>query len=170
MLERTLTSFADRMKELHPNMNYGGCAVFAVHMAKRLEKVVPTRIKLFSWDKWDLDVIRPTLSNPLDIDEWAKHVECFCHLVVEFDHNGQTYHYDTDGLRLATTSWRGDYLADGHFTIEEVSSFTAAQNLWNSMFDRAQIPAVKRRVKNLFARQIYTNQLTKYQRKQKLTY
>lgn len=167
MLEQTLIHFAERMNKAHPMMNYGGCAVFAVHMAKRLQHVVPTRIKLFSWDKHDLNAIRAKLNDPLDIDQWYPHVHSFSHVIVEFDLNDKTYHYDSEGLREAQDSWCGNELSDGEFTVEEMSSFAGAPNQWNTTFNRARIPQVKRQIKNLFARQIYANQLTKYQQAKK---
>jgi len=165
---QSLNNFAIRMSAHYPNMNRGGCAVFAVHVAKRLQSIVPVKIKVCNYDYLDLDEIRAQLDNPLNINRWYSRNVDFVHLVVEFEYQGQLYHYDTDGVRLAEEFWEGDKdfpFATGSFTIEEVTSFTASRFSWNTTFDRKHIPSIKRKVQNLFSRHLYHDVMYKYQLK-----
>lgn len=167
MLAQSLSNFAKTMHKVHPRMNNGGCGIFAVHMAKRLQHIVPTRIKLIDYSHHNLDEIRAELDNPLDIRQWHNHGINFVHLIVEFDYKDHTYHFDTNGLNFAndkeSPNYKGYGLASGSFTIEEVSHFVAAPYSWNDWFNRREIPAVKRRVKNFFTRHIHQERPYNYQ-------
>ncbi len=157
MLRQSLTNFATKMDHEFPLMNRGGCAVFAAHIAKRLQHIVPTRIKLCDYEHSDLDQIRPLLSDPLHYRSWRHSGIHYVHLIVEFDYDGQTYHYDSEGLRLAQPKWEGYPICDGSFTVDEVASFAANRDAWNSTFNRSRIPVLKRRIKTLFARNLNHN-------------
>lgn len=163
MLITSLNAFATRMNKRYPYMNRGGCCVFAVHMAKRLEKVVPTRIRMA--DYWEENITEKREQIPVEkrtnIQFWYNKGFGFVHLVVEFDLDGKTYHYDTNGVRPAATEWNGYPFAVGHFSIEEASGFASNPAGWNTQFRRSQIPAVKRQVKNLFARHLNHYYVTK---------
>lgn len=164
MLCQSLTNFASKTRSEFPLLNHGGCAVFAAHVAKRLQHIVPTRIKLIDYSKSDLTAIRSRLSDPKNIYEWHRHGINFVHVIIEFDYDGKTYHYDSDGLKLATgPKWNGGFpISKGSFTVDEVISFAANPHCWNPTFNRSNIPTLKRRVKNLFARKINHNQTFDY--------
>jgi hypothetical protein len=147
------------MNKKYPNINRGGCGIFAVHIAKRLQNIVPVRIVVCDYYKQDLDKIRDNVFNQYNLSDWNNADISFVHLVVEFEYNGIEYHYDTDGVRLKQDEWDADDypfsgypFCDGSFTIEEISSFVARSDGWNPTFNRKEIPLIERKVKNLFKR------------------
>ena len=121
MLLDTLNKFAKKMNKEYPYMNHGGCGVFAIHMAKRLSRVLPTKIVVFNWERLDLDRIKEEIRDKTDGDLWYEHCICFVHIVVEFEYEGEVYHYDTNGVRLKDRNW-GDIavLCDGSLTVDEL--------------------------------------------------
>lgn len=163
---QTINNFTASVNAQFPLLNKGGCGVFAVHMAKRLQHLVPTKIVMANYDMVNIDQIRTRMKNPCNMTEWYTSNVHFVHLIVEIEVGGKSYHIDSEGVREATNNWYGYPIVSGSFTIDEVSQFVSQQNGWNTRFPRTQIPQIKRRVKNLFARHIHNNRPYQYQVKQ----
>lgn len=155
-----MMDFFSRLNELgsdvyarYPRINCGGCCVFASLVGARLERLgIATRIAVGD-DEIELgtniDEIRPKIDNKLR--NWNREGVHFGHVVVEFDYDGATYHYDTAGVIPAQdhTKTINYQIFDGRLTVKEASEL-AAEERWNWMFNRACIPDLTRMVNDFF--------------------
>ena len=129
----------------HPLVDYGGCCVVAAHFAKRLsDKGVSVSVRAVNgWTnkRPDLNEKRSLLENPLMKSNWETVGVDFFHVLCEFELGGKRYWYDSSsGIHEEHAG-----VLPGSFTIEEASSF-AKENTWNTMFNRSEIPNIKRRI------------------------
>lgn len=161
-----LRSLASELIENHPFVDNGGCCVVAAQIAKHLEqRNIPNRIVCADWSltndgNVNLDDIRPNI-DPKNKHDWEENGVGFVHVLVEFDHDGKTYTFDsTDGVLEVDEFWEKSasgnlnrFRLDGHFTVEEATAM-ANTNSWNPMFDRGQIPIVRRRITRFFNKHI----------------
>lgn len=151
-----LNKLARELLRNHSTIDCGGCCVVAAQMAKYLSHLVPVQIVTGngSWSaelEDTLDDIRPHI-NSNNKYEWEENGVHFSHVLIEFEYDGTVYAFDsTHGVRHKEEYWsRSPWTRlEGSFLQEEAESF-AKDNSWNEMFDRAEVPIVRRRITNFF--------------------
>lgn len=131
-------------------INRGGCCVYAALIASHLSSLVPLRIKVVGeTDNEPIDKIRKlvTMNTPR---EWNKKGLEFHHVIIEFDFEQNTYHYDTLGVKLASKSgWR---LIPGSLTCDEATELASHRQGWNTAFDRDDISGITEIINDFFAK------------------
>lgn len=161
-LLKSIDVFAKSIGDQYPRLNRGGCCVFAAHVGIRLNRFVPVKLRMTTniWDirengeKLDLNKLRRKVDYSLDQSRWKRNgLPNIHHVFIEFELNGQRYFLDSNGLVAVSNTedeFDDDPIVDGHFTFAEAYSFAGKPEFWNSIFDRNEIPALKRRVKRFF--------------------
>lgn len=139
-----------------PSINWGGCCVFASLVAERLGRHVPTRIRV-SGDHDDnlSNVTIPRVRRSVKSNtprDWGIEGVSFAHVVVEFEHEGKLYHYDTGGVKPAAevTAYGRFPLIKGSLQVAEAIELSATPVGWNAQFDRGLIPQAERLITETF--------------------
>lgn len=155
MLRKMLNQLSEIIITNHPTVDYGGCCVVAAHVAKYLSKIVPTQIVLSDDNAVNLTKVRKLVNNSLKKAKWDRHIG-FAHVLVEFKYKNRWYAFDaTNGVVKRSSFWKDRVFyekAKGHLTIEEASSFANTDRGWNHMFDRDEIPELRRSITKFFKR------------------
>lgn len=152
----TLSKLGDEANAMFPNLNYGGCCVYAAEIARILQKagyavrVVTGRPWEWGSDHPQIDDIRDIiLKNNCDNRKkcnWSMHDIGFWHVAVQVRIRDEWYSCDSDTVTIGAAQFGKDrrmHTAPGSgFTVEEAIGFASESEGWNSMFDRQQIPAV----------------------------
>lgn len=150
VLQRKLKVLGEKANAKFPELNAGGCCVFAAAVAKELEN-----LGLEAWvtfpkdnDKEELlrlveDVKKKKFDGPHEysINLW--------HLAVRIRHQDVEYAYDSDGL-VENGKRVGNARHIAHrdcLSSEEAEVLANEVQLWNSFFPRQQIPAVRKLVR-----------------------
>lgn len=121
-LIRQLKKNGEITRDMIPNLNSGGCAVYAAAVGKRLKE--------------------------LGLEVWAIYGEGYFHFKIQFKYNGRIYTHDSDSTERVSTLPR--YYEK--MSIEKCASEAANPSLWNSYFDRRTgIPVIKDNVKTLLS-------------------
>ncbi len=164
---KELRQLGEKITDRFPNINQGGCCVLAVLIGRQLDKHVPVRIRACNWGakKHNVDEIRKNV-QPNTASEWEKNGVTLYHVIVEFDYKGKTYHYDSTKLSEAEDKFYRIPVYPGHFTIEEAESFADDQYGWNHMFDRSDIPKIKRMINKFFKQNMLQRKVKRFIRKQ----
>lgn len=146
-----LTKFAKSVKRKYPDINRGGCGVFAALIAKRLQQFYPVQIVVFGEEgDSSIDVIRSKVSTNLP-KVWQSAGINFNHLVIEFiDDNGDKWHYDATGIHAPDGSIWEDRQIPGYVTVDEVIELASVQEGWNYTFNRKMIPELDNIVQDFF--------------------
>jgi hypothetical protein len=146
---KQLVALADDVLDRFPNINYGGCGIFAAIVAKEIQHHFKVRIVAFSSqkekDRADIDYVRD-MCQPSDIYDWKYNGCEFQHIAIEItDNNGRLWHYDASGLFPAD----GDICIckynqlSGSLTIKEIEQLANSSIGWCDDFDRRLIPGLK---------------------------
>jgi hypothetical protein len=155
-LIKQLKTLGKQTLDIIPEINSGGCCVFAAVVARRLDnlgievKVVTVDLEDECSGPFDIDQVR---KNVLIVapkgkvntkEQWQRQGLSFFHVGVVFKWRGRWYSYDTSKVsRDPTTLGRWSYpVARGSLTIEEAEAFAAKEDGWNPCFDRDDIPTV----------------------------
>lgn len=148
---KQLKEIGEKVTQAYPMINNGGCCVFAALIARQLDKHVPVRIRACNRGarKHNLDDIRKNIVENT-ASEWEKNGVTLYHVIVEFDYKGKTYHYDSTKLNEAEDKFDRIPVYPGHFSLEEAEVFADDQYGWNHMFDRSDIPKIKRMIGKFF--------------------
>lgn len=155
-LELALTQLGDVASYRFPNLNYGGCCVFAANVAERLARrsvskvsVIVPRVHI-SLEAARNNILRSnrTTSN---MNNWQEEGIWFSHVGVRFFAYDNWYTYDSKRLRQDEHmfSTLPVYVAcDGSLTIDEAKNLASTSSGWNPRFDRSDIPAIKRLIRS----------------------
>ena len=148
-----------------PNLNSGGCGVFAVAVAKELKKRgVDCEIITVGYGEDSSPVIvknslMSNAGNPKSCDDWDANGLTRDHVGVRFKHKRITYTYDSDvlyrsvrefGYRADDTTWKCKYPYGKGMSIEDMGKLVKTKSGWNTDFDRKHIATVKKIVKETF--------------------
>lgn len=151
IIEREIRKMCVYINRQIPFINQGGCCVFAILLAKKLQKLGRVRIRCSDIKKRSLTTIRKELHNPLNINEWDNAGVMFEHVFVEFRYKNRTYHIDSEGIyhvdgRKANTPLMDNRYAvhAGELTLDEAEQFSKEPHAWNRMFNRRQIPKLEK--------------------------
>lgn len=147
-----------KMADKFPDINSGGCCVAAAHVAYQLKyrHNIPVCVRVECWgedEMGDIDVARSNVENTAlaTTHDWNSNGIRFWHVIAEFEHNGNTYHFDSKGLaKVAFLECGGtiselsgiseNVLYKGALTVEEALVLASKQDGWNPCFDRKDIP------------------------------
>ena len=146
-----------------PNINQGGCCVFAALLGQQLE-----RMGIAAWgvaaanEAWadaasDPEDVRPQLHNPFSITEWSAHGTAFYHVLLRFKLDGKLYQCDSTGITPALRKLRGrPYVVKrGSFSVPELVAFANDAGYWNEAFSRKRgIPLIKLAIDTAFNKEI----------------
>jgi hypothetical protein len=144
------------------NLNYGGCGVFAVSLAKALRKIGITEVEIILPDQWENGIApREVYENgvkPSNMDR--------AHVGVRYRLRGKVYTADSTRVGLDKGSFgrsrwgsgpktqarlgrngayevKFSYPFGGGLTVEQFAPCTRVQRHWNRQFDRRQIPTLQ---------------------------
>lgn len=140
-----LTRLGVRIKENYPNINKGGCCVFASYVAEILyEKGYYVSIRVFdSESTGNINEVRK-LKNTIDDKNpmylYNEENIYFGHVMLELEVNQTRLLYDTDGFDTNTYSDK----IPGRLSLEEARRGSSIKNNWNEAFDRKDIPKIKK--------------------------
>ena len=124
-LLRQLRALGKATQDQLPNLNYGGCAVYASHVGRRLAE--------------------------LGIDVWCVYAESFwgggySHVLLQFNYKGRTYTHDSDNTTVGTDP---NY---NKMSLAKCVSEARKPSLWNSSFNRKSgIPTIRNNVKHFLS-------------------
>lgn len=151
-----LEKMGKRIERFFPNVNYGGCCVYAVIVAKELQlrgarpRIVVSRMEGFGNGKENIEEARHLVRRPEVEMDWNDHGIHFNHVGVEFRYFGAWWQHDT----LETKPFDGKLMDwnvyDGRLTIREAELLASVPGNWNSQFLRNRIPALRAMVKASF--------------------
>lgn len=143
-----------------PNINNGGCGVFAALVAKRLNKMgIPAVVRIGGYisEKKKHDLINGLNSNTdigiSPIRKWHLDYIDMEHLIVEFQHGGKIYHLDSTTFheqKERTTNFDCP-LYHGHLNTLQALHI-ARRGSWNIRFNRKKhIPELIKRLNEVFS-------------------
>jgi hypothetical protein len=164
-LIKRLNGLGRRVLNLSPDINAGGCCVFAALVGARLEKIgkeVAIKVGSGNGRSRPLDYYRQQVGSNRPT-EWNDVGLYFGHIVVEFFHDDDLYHYDATGMHFADgRTYDGGYpIAEGSLTVAEAAEMAADPGGWNTNFDRDDIPDIERLIDDTFNRIERVDQRTK---------
>ncbi len=153
-LVKTLNRLGKEVMQKYPDINRGGCCVYAAIVAAELHKKgIEARGIAASY---------MAKNSPMTIDEARKNVKgntlgawntngiFFCHVGIEFDYLGRTHHYDTNGVKMAKGKFDGMPIYKGRLTRDELKALARNQDGWNIRFNRKDIPSIRKLVRSHF--------------------
>jgi len=137
------------------NLNRGGCCVFAAEVAEKLQqqgfevRLVEVIPRYESRSDASLDYIREMIQqnneSPLEKRNWESYGASFWHVAVQFKIGNRWYTYDSNTLIRGKIRFGMYRVVPGFFTVEEGKAF-AKSPTWNEMFNRRQIPRLRKMV------------------------
>jgi len=155
-LNKALKTLGKNVAHRWPNINNGGCGVFAGYVGRELIRLgVETRIIVASGSVDDMteeefDNIQNSLAFRANIEEWNSNGVYFSHIGVEFYYNKKLWHYDTNGVHKACDELDGMPLYPGRLSVGEAIHIAEDSTGWNCMFDRSEIPRVNFHIRSFF--------------------
>lgn len=155
LMLRALDEFCKSIQHDHPMINHGGCCVFASLLGNKLDKWFDdVAIRVSNDDaNTTVDDVRSNIERNTT-REWNRSGLFFGHVIVEFAHRKKWYVVDTTGVHPYSGHdpcfhWP---LYEGSLTLKEAAELAADDN-WNWVFPRDQIPAIQKKV-NAFFRKV----------------
>lgn len=151
-LVESLKSCGRMVLEHAPEVNHGGCGVYAAKVAMALQDrgievwgVISSPLR-----NDDLNIVRNE-SNPRTVRQWNDAGVIFNHVLVQFEHRGRIYTHDarnTSAGKLKREPTFGGLICPGYLTVPEMVTLAAHPKGWNSAFDRkAGIPVIKKAIR-----------------------
>ena len=140
--------FLRKFDDTFEDINWGGCAVSAAILARHLLPHVDN-LKIAAYDNWrstenNVERARRKVKHNT-VRDWNAAGIAFSHVWIEFEWNGRWYALDSDGMRSRFAmheQWGIPF--EGSFTVQEMNVLTRHQRGWNPMFERDQIPAMRK--------------------------
>jgi hypothetical protein len=151
-----LSTLGARMNQRFPNLNRGGCAIYASAIIQALlMQGIEAYARVCNFNDHYTDRKRSVsyaqhhnegLSTST---EWNLAGVCFDHVVVEFIYQGKKYLYDSDSLFSYRDDFGGMHVTEGRLTRDEIIAIANDdEGDWNKAFDRAKsMGKVKKYVK-----------------------
>lgn len=150
-----LNRIGRRVNFLFPNINHGGCCVFAAIIGTELKRLgISARGIVASYysdvGKSNIDSARENVSENIPW-EWEESGVYFTHVGVEYDINGTVKHYDSNGVKRKGSRLLYLKIYDGRLTVDELKELSRTSKGWNPSFVRKDIPAMRRLIKEEMA-------------------
>ena len=139
------------VQEKYPNINHGGCCVFAALVATELVNQgikVAGIVASYSSRKCErtIEQIKADLKKNT-LDEWEYNYVTFSHVGLELTINGKKRHYDTNGVTCVKRTLNYMPLYNGRLTHTDLISLSRRKG-WNPAFNRREIPELRKLVKS----------------------
>ena len=152
-LIESLNTLGQRINRWYPEINEGGCCVYASLIGEELRKRgIEVRIIVAAWGaNKNLDKVRPRLMKTDRKVEWNDNDVYFNHVGVEFRHKGKTFHYDSNGVNPKSKKLKSYVVYPGRLSVDEAKLLAAEPEGWNDSFGRSKIPSLKRHVRSYLA-------------------
>lgn len=147
-----LNKLAAEMQDITKYINYGGCCVVAAAVAPLLKKQVPTKIRVAAhewyYENINLKEAMKKVNRELidDCYQWNDNGVYFGHVYLEFEYNGITYYFDSDGVSLTPPIEEVFRTYEGNLTHTAARKLASNSSNWNSVFPRSTIPDIRRAV------------------------
>jgi len=153
-----LNQLGNDVMERYPDLNKGGCCVYAAMIVAALKKhditargiVASYGARKPGWLTTDIATINKARKNiqKNTLQEWQENGISFAHVGVEFSINGVKKHYDSSGVRAAGRKLDDMPIYDGRLEYKELRAVAAKKDGWNTSFNRRDIPALRKLVKS----------------------
>lgn len=122
-----------------PELNSGGCCVYAAAVAKRLQRLgVPVwGVASDQYRRANVNVAR-LRNKPKTMSEWNSAGVGFNHVLIQFVHDGKIWTHDsgtTTDDKLSSDPNFGYPLSEGNLTVGELTALAASDG-WSHWFDR----------------------------------
>ena len=136
-------------------VNHGGCAVFAVIIAKKLEQLgyndYKIRVYNQAYSNVNISCAEARVNGNTDMNEWHNNRVDFAHVVVEW--KGMMWNAGHVTKRSNAKRWGwGLQLQRGSISMSAMSALASTQKGWNDTFDRKRsIPKLNKLVNALVA-------------------
>lgn len=151
----TLNSLGNEVLNKYPEINYGGCCVYAALVAKAL-RIQGHNVSgiVASWGAGatsspsrNIMTARPLVKKHT-LRHWQDTGIRFSHvgLEIKFKRSKRVFHYDTAGVRLSSNELDNMPIYEGRLAVEELASLARYPKGWNDSFDRQGIPALRKLV------------------------
>jgi hypothetical protein len=146
----------------YPAINYGGCCVYAAMIVSALHKhkikasgiVASYSANSLNAAGSSIDAVRSNITKNTQ-DEWNKNGVSFSHVGVEFEHKALIRtvkrHYDANGCHPVSSGLDGMTIYKGRLTLGELRVLAGTRKGWNNMFDRKDIPELRKLVNSYLA-------------------
>lgn len=163
VVRECLRAISDEVMEKIDNINSGGCGIYAIELAKRLQMfgVTDFNIRCYGWYRninvSDVENLLSIHGEVGNFSEWQSNGVDFHHIRLEWD--GRTWDADGDELALFAEHWGMSVRQNGAVTVESLSKLTSNYRIWNRRFDRSQIPKLRRIMDKHFRKLTQSNTL-----------
>jgi hypothetical protein len=152
-LEKKLNDLGQHINNRYPEINHGGCCVFAAMVARELHSkgiqaqgIVASGCAAKEAGNITIDAARE-LVEWNTVWQWESNGVSFSHVGVEFRLGRKIKHYDTNGVHKISKELDGLPIYKGRLTLKEMEDLARCKDGWNDSFNRRHIPAIRREVK-----------------------
>jgi hypothetical protein len=152
-----LNKLGKAVNKEYPNVNYGGCCVYAALVAEALllhkvnvRGIVASREAHYFNIYNSIDDIRPHIKHHT-LDRWQDNGVDFSHIGLEFEVNGKRRHYDSNGVKMARRHFDSMPIYTGRLQVYELVKLAGKAQGWNSCFNRRHIPKIRAMVQEYLA-------------------
>ncbi len=151
-LVTALDMLGSEVNERFPNIDSGGCCVYASIVAAALKKHDIEAVGIVaSWtaegSRLNIDKIRTNIEKNT-VFTWNDNGISFTHVGLEFRINGRLKYYDSKGVKRANGTLDEMKVYKGRLSCDEMKKLAADWKGWNRSFNRDDIPALRRLVKS----------------------
>lgn len=150
-----LKKFGRGVTKDHPNLNFGGCGVYAYILGEHLKKM-GFEVKCFATQEEllfdSLTYKKFILSNRqgMSIWDWENYGVDFNHIGLAVKVEKYWYLHDaniTKRFYKTTKEFDGEYLLPEFFEVDVIKKIASKPYGWNPQFNRNEIPLIKKKVK-----------------------
>lgn len=157
-IKRCLRKISRLVKTEMYDINYGGCGIYAVELAKRMHEIGATDAKIRCYGGMESITINTVEQNfnttglPNDYYTWVMNGVDFNHVRMEWE----GIMWDAEGdLRAGSgdaKAWNGwCRRQNGDISVKAMQILADKPSNWNSRFDRTQIPKLRSIMDTCFA-------------------
>lgn len=156
-LEQRLRDFTSAFFTENPDINYGGCGVFAAEMGKDLQAlgyntqctVFTTSLSPTQARKFDLNALRASLIHTDLVEDWEENGINFYHIMLEVEGKGEHFLVDAEDIYPPDKSeYFGAARLGGNIPVDIMEKLANDDSAWNPTFPRRTIPKVRRSIQS----------------------
>lgn len=154
---KALKQIGEAVRTEVPNINIGGCCVFAAAAFNHLKDLgLKPKIRVADPDAPPkaLGVVRKSI-DPTDIEQWNVNGVWLGHVILEFSYDGKKYFFDSTGVAERNgrrEPFLGYDLFRGSLSFKEANEMASVSRGWNPRFHRSDIPTMKSLLDENFGR------------------
>ena len=143
----TLRAMGKEVYDAVPDINFGGCCVYAAKVAETLQ-AMGIEVHVVTAAPWEEDSNRKPQNNHVIYDPTEAEDELpinFHHVGIRFKLGNRWYVHDTNFTRPGKFALLGEDALDISkvwFTPYQAKKFAEHKSFWNKCFDRSEIPTV----------------------------